>query len=147
MKFHTDSFIHDISKPMIEKFNKYWEDSNFLYIIAYILDPHYKLQFISFFYREKKKLELDNLNEKIQNIRKKFENIYLQTYNSLSAIKHSTSHEVTSTKNNISTFEDYINDFFEYTIRSSRASENNILYEVNQYLDEQIATKTTNIFE
>ncbi|CAG8798117.1 12036_t:CDS:2, partial [Cetraspora pellucida] len=28
MKSHTEDFIHDICEPMIEKFNKYWEDSD-----------------------------------------------------------------------------------------------------------------------
>ncbi|CAG8479192.1 7085_t:CDS:2, partial [Dentiscutata erythropus] len=147
MKFHTDGFIRNVSKPMIEKFNKYWEDSNFLSITACILDSHYKLQFISFFYREKEKLESDNFDEKIQNIRKKFENIYLQTYYALPAIERSTNYEVASTEDNILTFEDHINDFFEYTIRSTHASENNMLCEVNQYLDEKIADRTTNVLE
>ncbi|CAG8639909.1 14540_t:CDS:2, partial [Racocetra fulgida] len=44
-------------------------------------------------------------------------------------------------------FENHINDFFEYTIKSSQANEYNTLYEVNQYLDEQIGNKTTNVLE
>ncbi|CAG8743151.1 16591_t:CDS:2, partial [Racocetra fulgida] len=75
-----------------------------------------------------------------------FENIYLQNYYSTPTTEHSTSHKTIST-NDTSMFEDYINDFFEYTIKSSQANEYNTLYKVNQYLDEQIATKTTNVLE
>ncbi|CAG8803025.1 18626_t:CDS:1, partial [Dentiscutata erythropus] len=58
-----------------------------------------------------------------------------------------TSYEVASTEDNILIFEDHINDFFDYTKRNTRASENNMLYEVNQYLDEQIADRTINVLE
>ena len=72
MKSHSDSFVHNTYQPMIEKFNKYWEQNSLLHMIACILDPHYKIQFISYYYREKEKLESWDLDEKIQNIREKY---------------------------------------------------------------------------
>lgn len=78
MRSHTKDFIRNVCEPMIEKFNKYWEDGGSLYMVACILDPRYKLQFISFYFREKEKLESDKLNEKLQNIRIKY--AYLLIY-------------------------------------------------------------------
>ncbi|CAG8805790.1 10146_t:CDS:2, partial [Gigaspora margarita] len=45
------------------------------------------------------------------------------------------------------TFENHVNDFFEYAVKKTPSSKNDPFYEVKQYLDEQIATRTTNIFE
>ena len=53
---------------MIKKFNKYWENCSVLYMIACILDPRYKMQFIAYYYHEKEKLEHYDLNEKLQDI-------------------------------------------------------------------------------
>ena len=73
MKSHSDSFIRNISQAMIEKFNKYWEHSSLLHMIACILDPRYKMQFIAYYYREKEKLLLYDFDKKIQDIRIKYE--------------------------------------------------------------------------
>ncbi|CAG8780013.1 11794_t:CDS:2, partial [Dentiscutata erythropus] len=81
MRYHTDNFICDISGPMMEKFNKYWDD---------------------------KKLESNDLNEKMQDIKKKFKTIYLQTYYSPLAIKRSTCHEAISVEDDTLMLEDHI---------------------------------------
>lgn len=44
-------------------------------------------------------------------------------------------------------FEDHVDDFFKYAVKQTHAGENDPLYEVKQYLDEQISIRTTNIFE
>ncbi|CAG8849173.1 23154_t:CDS:1, partial [Gigaspora margarita] len=74
-----------------------------------------------------------------------FENIYLRTYYSLSTIEHSNNKTIINTDNNLATIEDHADDFFEYAARQSRNSENNPLYEVNQYFNKPIAVRTTNI--
>ncbi|CAG8546034.1 23581_t:CDS:2 [Racocetra persica] len=131
---------------MIEKFNKYWEYSSFLYMTACILDPHYKLQFISYYYREKEKLSLYNLNEKMQDIRLKFEDLYLCIYYSPSTSDHDN-RNIVNTENNTSMFENHIDNFFEYAAKQTWASKNDLLSEVKQYLDEPIALKNINILE
>lgn len=68
MRFYLDDFVRDTYRPMIEKFNKYWENCNLLYMVACILDPRYKMQFISFYYREKEKQGIDNVDDKIHDI-------------------------------------------------------------------------------
>ena len=72
MKFHANSFIRDMCQLMIGKFNKYWENCSTLHMIACILDPRYKMQFIEYYYREKEKLEFYDLNEKLQDIQTKY---------------------------------------------------------------------------
>ena len=69
MKSHLDIFVREISLPMIEKFNKYWKNNSLLHMITCILDPRYKLQFISFYYHKKEGYELDYVEEKVQEIR------------------------------------------------------------------------------
>lgn len=64
MKSHSDIFVREISLPMIEKFNKYWKNNSLLHMITCILDPRYKLQFISFYYHKKEGYELDYVEEK-----------------------------------------------------------------------------------
>ncbi|CAG8785875.1 21103_t:CDS:1, partial [Cetraspora pellucida] len=82
-------------------------------------------------------------------IKIRFENIYIQTYYSPPTVKCSTTHNkvIINAKDNTPIFENHVDDFFEYTIKKSRVNEDNALYKVNQYLDEPIATKTTNILE
>lgn len=76
----------------------------------------------------------------------RFEDIYFQTYYPLSTVEHLPNNEIIVGAEN-DTFENHVNDFFEYAVKKTRASENDPFYEVKQYLDEQIATRTTNIFE
>ncbi|CAG8462399.1 128_t:CDS:2 [Cetraspora pellucida] len=82
-------------------------------------------------------------------IKIRFENIYIQTYYYSPTVKCSITHNkvIINTKDNTPIFENHVNNFFKYTIKKSRVNEDNALYEVNQYLDEPIATKTTNILK
>ncbi|CAG8732451.1 24525_t:CDS:2 [Dentiscutata erythropus] len=68
MKSDLNISVRKISLPIIEKFNKYWKNNSLLYIIVYILDLCYKLQFISFYYHKKEEYKLDYVEEKVQDI-------------------------------------------------------------------------------
>jgi hypothetical protein len=46
-----NSFIAEMAKPMLEKFEKYWGIANKLLTFATILDPRYKLKSIEYYYR------------------------------------------------------------------------------------------------
>ncbi|CAG8729514.1 7495_t:CDS:2 [Dentiscutata erythropus] len=120
MKSHSDIFIRKVSLSMIEKFNKYWENGNLLCMIAYILDPRYKLQFISFYYHKKEEQEPDYVDEKVQDIRTSFKDIYLNYY-SPSVLEQSPTNteNATSIKNNALLYEDYIDDYYEYVMKKT----------------------------
>ena len=45
---------------------------------------------------------------------------------------------IVDTETDILMFEDYIDDFFKYAVKQMHDSENDLLHEVKQYLDEQI---------
>ncbi|CAG8758007.1 26209_t:CDS:2, partial [Dentiscutata erythropus] len=146
MRFHLDSFIRNICQAIIEKFNKYWEHSSFLHMTACILDPCYKMQFISYYYCEKEKLTVYDLNEKMQDIQVKFEDLYLRTYHSLSTSDYDNGN-IVNIESNISIFENHIDDFFKYAAKQTWVSKNDPLSKVKQYLDEPIASKNINILE
>jgi hypothetical protein len=46
----SDKFVSKMTEPMKEKFEKYWGVANKLLSVATILDPHYKLKSIQYFY-------------------------------------------------------------------------------------------------
>ncbi|CAG8451748.1 4287_t:CDS:2, partial [Scutellospora calospora] len=107
------------------------------------------MQFITYYYYEKEKLENYEFNEKLQDIQTKFEDIYLYTYYPLSTIEYSSNNNeiIVDTETDTLMFEDHVDDFFKYAVKQIHASKNDLLHEIKQYLEKQIAIRTTNIFE
>jgi hypothetical protein len=69
-----NSFIAEMAKPMLEKFEKYWGIANKLLTFATILDPRYKLKSIEYYYRL---LYGEFLSEvKVEGIKKSFGELF-----------------------------------------------------------------------
>jgi hypothetical protein len=46
-----DTFICTMTKPMMAKFLKYWNESHMLFAFAIVLDPRFKMEIISFSFK------------------------------------------------------------------------------------------------
>ncbi|CAG8565119.1 3599_t:CDS:1, partial [Scutellospora calospora] len=79
----------------------------------------------------------------------RFEDIYLCMYYFSSNTEQYllNNKTISNTENNILVFENHIDKFFEYATKQNQVSKNELLFEINQYLEEPIAAKTTNIFK
>ncbi|XP_077239785.1 zinc finger BED domain-containing protein RICESLEEPER 2-like [Tasmannia lanceolata] len=52
MANHDDVSINLMAKKMQIKFDKYWKECNVMFAIAVVLDPRYKIEYLSFMYDE-----------------------------------------------------------------------------------------------
>ncbi|KAL3835524.1 hypothetical protein ACJIZ3_010260 [Penstemon smallii] len=43
-----DFFIGNLTKPLLEKFTKYWEDCNLVLAVAVVMDPRFKMKLVDF---------------------------------------------------------------------------------------------------
>lgn len=43
-----DLFVSMLTRPLLEKFTKFWEDCNLVFAIAVVMDPRFKMQFVEF---------------------------------------------------------------------------------------------------
>ena len=48
---NSDDFLSLMATQMNAKFEKYWAEYNIILVIAAVLDPYYKIQFVEFSYR------------------------------------------------------------------------------------------------
>lgn len=87
--------MKDIGKRMLEKFLKYWSNFCTILIIAVILDPHYKLQFVEWAYKKvygDGSNELKNTREKLFSLFKEYMLISTQSTSTPSSVQGSVSH-------------------------------------------------------
>ncbi|KAG6520988.1 hypothetical protein ZIOFF_018053 [Zingiber officinale] len=49
---NSDDFMRSMANRMFQKFDKYWKDYNILFVIAVIVDPRFKMQFVEFCYNK-----------------------------------------------------------------------------------------------
>ena len=68
MQSDSNAFIREFANMMREKFDKYWKDTSILYVIAYILDPCYKLQWFKYYYEQKEKLSQEEVERIVTNL-------------------------------------------------------------------------------
>lgn len=45
-----DFFVSTLTKPLQEKFTKYWEDCNLVLAIAAVMDPRFKMKYVEFYF-------------------------------------------------------------------------------------------------
>jgi hypothetical protein len=77
---HKNATYKKMGEAMMEKFNKYWEEKNNVMVLATILDPRYKLLYITWAFHElyddeiTAELELDSIENEFIALFEKFEN-------------------------------------------------------------------------
>ena len=68
---NTDPFLFQMVNPMQNKFNKYWANIAEMHCIASILDPRYKIAFLTHMYNHKMNLSCFEAEEKLALIKSK----------------------------------------------------------------------------
>ncbi|KAF5178258.1 Zinc finger bed domain-containing protein [Thalictrum thalictroides] len=68
----SDRFVGEVAKKMLELFNKYWEDMFMVMAMASIIDPHFKLKYLEFYFTKYNgsdaKISLELVREAIVNL-------------------------------------------------------------------------------
>nr|XP_043636634.1 zinc finger BED domain-containing protein DAYSLEEPER-like [Erigeron canadensis] len=69
-----DRFIRKLTKPMHERFSKYWKDNSLVFAIAVIMDPRFKMKLVEFSFSKTYSSEAEN---QIKVVRDAVEELYL----------------------------------------------------------------------
>ena len=70
---NLDPFLYQMAKPMQSKFDKYWADAGEIHCIASVLDPRYKMSFLTHLYKKKMNLSCIVAEEKLISIKSRLE--------------------------------------------------------------------------
>ncbi|XP_021996150.1 zinc finger BED domain-containing protein RICESLEEPER 2-like [Helianthus annuus] len=125
-----DSFLKDMSRPMYEKFEKYWGEIGVLMSIASILDPRFKMMSVEWTFE---RLYLGNeCAIRVQDVKSKLRSLFEKYRNVFMASKAATNGSTTSTPSNEPTTDGY--DFMAYLRSRPVVTEQKTELEV--YLDE-----------
>ncbi|KAJ0771535.1 putative HAT dimerization domain, ribonuclease H-like superfamily, hAT-like transposase, RNase-H [Helianthus annuus] len=125
-----DSFLMEMSKPMFQKFEKYWGEIGLLMSIASILDPRYKMLSVEWTF-EKLYLE-DECKSRVQDVKDKLKSLFDKYFSAYMTSKAATGHSKASTSSNEPTPDD--DDFHAFLKR--RPVEIGQRSELEVYLDE-----------
>ncbi|KAF5203671.1 Zinc finger bed domain-containing protein ricesleeper [Thalictrum thalictroides] len=72
----SDRFVGEVAKKMLVLFNKYWEDMFMVMAMVMIIDPHFKLKYLEFFFTKNSgndaKISLELVREAIFNLYKEY---------------------------------------------------------------------------
>lgn len=81
---HQNQLYNDMGHKMMEKFNKYWEDTSNVMVIATFLDPRYKMKYVQWCFQQiydedKGKTELKDFKMELETLYEKFDAQIKQT--------------------------------------------------------------------
>ena len=81
-----DTYLMSMADAMLGKFDKYWEEKNNLMVIATILDPRFKMRYITWCFGEiyhpcRCINELDEINKELEMLYKKYNKLLVDSGN------------------------------------------------------------------
>ncbi|CAN0846884.1 Putative AC9 transposase [Linum grandiflorum] len=126
------------------KFSKYWTDIHLLLIVAVVLDPAYKLEFIDYysvkFGCSDSSLEPDNVKVAVYNL--------VREYQLKKQIRDQISLDTIGSSNGAGTdsrLSEVELDYELYLSRRKRVKTNFVCYELDHYLSEDVSPRAPNV--
>ena len=133
-----DGYVMSMADAMLDKFDKYWEETNNVMIIATILDPRFKMRYIRWCFAKiygslRFQREIEDIDKELERLYKKYETIYRRKLGE-SETTPSNAQSSSSTKDTSSSLASIIPSGFQTFLESSatESSKSELLI----YLDE-----------
>jgi len=78
-----DGYVMSMADAMLDKFDKYWEETNNVMIIATILNPRFKMRYIRWSFAKmygslRCQREIEDIDKELERLYKKYETISSQ---------------------------------------------------------------------
>jgi hypothetical protein len=120
-KNSSDTYLKKMAAAMFDKFDKYWEVTNNVMVIATILDPRFKMRYIQFYFSQlydssRCEQELANVNKELEELYKKHE---LEQRRKMGGTSSSTTQSASSSKETISSVACLVSSEFQSFLESS----------------------------
>jgi Domain of unknown function (DUF4413) len=107
-----DTFVQKMSEPMYEKFEKYWGEIGLLMLIAYILDPRFKL--VSLYWTFERLYPKDELHDRVEEVTNKLKSLYTKYSQARMATRAAAATSSSSNTTNAMVVEPNEDDFYAY---------------------------------
>lgn len=116
-----DGYVMSMADAMLENFDKYWEETNSVMIIATILDPRFKMRYIRWSFAKmydslRCQREIEDIDKELERLYKKYETIY---HRKLGETTPSNAQSSSSTKDTSSSLASIIPSGFQTFLESS----------------------------
>jgi len=120
-----DGYVMSMADAMLDKFDKYWEETNNVMIIATILDPRFKMRYIRWCFAKiygslRFQREIEDIDKELERLYKKYETIYRRKLGE-SETTPSNAQSSSSTKDTSSSLASIIPSGFQTFLESSAA--------------------------